>query len=142
MNDVMRKAQGRPDEAVDFDEYAQRYFDIINRLKGRSKIVFCIGESPVNLGEKTNDINQNLKIYVDLIKSLCLQDDNENVHFIDFFSRFSRTSEILLAYNSEDSLWVDGVHYSSLGNTLAADIIMDHLGNSKVRKQLFLQSKL
>ncbi|MEJ2743880.1 MAG: GDSL-type esterase/lipase family protein [Gammaproteobacteria bacterium] len=142
INDAMRKAQGRLDEAVDFYEYAQRYHGIINRLKSRSKMVFCIGESPVNVGGKTSDINQDLKEYVDLVKRLCLKYENDNVHFIDFFDRFSRVGEMLLAYNSEDSLWVDGVHYSSLGNTLAADIIIDYLGSEKIRKQLFREQRL
>ena len=137
INDILRKVQGRFDESVELEEYSQRYQNIVEKLKDKSKFIFCIGESPVSLGEDSSVINTELKTYTDWIKNFCQEEQNKNVHYIDFYNEFERVSEIFAAYQSEKSLWVDGIHYSQLGNTLAAELIIQTLGSESVRKSLF-----
>lgn len=141
INDVMRKFQGRFSEAVDFEEFSRRYEQVIKDAQKRSRLVFCIGEPLVNLENDTSAINAALKTYNNSIESIISSLKSENIFFVDLFSAFERVHANLSAHSGSESLWIDGVHLTEIGNMLAADVIMRHLERDYIQRALFrLQS--
>ena len=141
INDVMRRFQGRPSEAVDLPEFSDRYAQVIDEAQRRSRLVLCLGEPLVNVSNDAPAINSVLKTYNDAIESEVTRRKSGNIYFIDLFSQFERVNVNLSAHSGYESLWSDGVHLSDIGNVLAADIIMRNLERDDIQRALFrLQS--
>ncbi len=137
INDIWRKYQGRQNDAVTLNEYSRLYQDTLNNIKKKSRLIFCIGEPLISVGNDSNNINSEIKEYNVFLKNICSQDTSGNVHYIDLFDEFKRVSQIIAAYNPDESLWIDGVHLTPIGNTLATNIIIRYLEKESIQKALF-----
>jgi len=136
INDIWRRFQGRDSESVHLDEFAQLYDESVKLLLKRSRLVFCIGEPLVSIGENSTKFNAELMKYNEAIKEVATRHAKSDVYFIDLFGPFERVNSIMKAYNPGESLWIDGIHLSQLGNTLASDTILRFLDTERIEARL------
>ncbi len=102
-------------------KFSHNIYLLIKIAKRYCKKIFFIGLNPVDETKiKTNFYNRNIKIYNDIIKNNCKEND---VVFIDFFTDW-------LAYNYKDFLADDGIHLNELGHKKVFEKIAPALQNA------------
>jgi lysophospholipase L1-like esterase len=114
INDVWRRYQQRPDEAVGLDEYARLMEAVIGRLARTCRHVIVVGETPfgpVAEPEVVDAMNTDLATYTTALQRLAVR---AGAGFVGLWEPFLQASALL----GPAGLWTDGVHLSELGDTL------------------------
>jgi len=136
INDIWRKFQGRRLEAVPYDEFVACYSAALNILQARSKMTICIGAPLAPAGEFRPAILRDLELYNGAVRDLTNSCSEGGIFFLDLFGRFMSSALLLQELDPPESLWVDGVHLSPLGNVMAADLIVRLLEEQQLFKEL------
>jgi lysophospholipase L1-like esterase/predicted nucleotidyltransferase len=114
-NDVWRRYQRRPDEAVSLAEYLRLMEALIGRLARTCRHVIVVGETPfgpVAEPDVVDAMNTDLATYTTAVHRLA---DRAGTWFVSLWEPFLQAASLL---GPEDALWSDGVHMSELGDTL------------------------
>ncbi|WP_433294411.1 GDSL-type esterase/lipase family protein [Actinoplanes sp. CA-030573] len=115
INDVWRRYQQRPDEAVGLTEYAHLMEAVIDRLARTCRHVIIVGETPfgpVAEPEVVDAMNTDLATYTKALERLAVR---AGARFVGLREPFLQASALL---GPAHELWTDGVHMSELGDTL------------------------
>ncbi len=131
INDVWRRIQGRPDEAVDIDEYAANYRKALTMLAQDARRVLCLTETPV---EATTDasMNEELARYNAVATRVAQEFD---VPMLDIWTPFLAHAESRRLSGAR-SLWSDGIHLSEDGDATMVMFIGNALHEERIIERL------
>jgi len=131
INDVWRRFQGRPDEAVDIEEYEANYRKALTMLVRGARRVLCLTETPV---EAATDAAMNVEmarynaIAARVAKGI-------GVPMIDIWTPFLAQAEAR-RFSGAPSLWSDGVHLSENGDATMVMFVANALHERKIIERL------
>jgi|GEM_PF-4427591 len=114
------------DNNISTEEFKSNYEFVLTALSAQCQRIYCILPPPVRVDKKQNCINKQIAEYNNAVMDLKTLYDN--VHLIDLYTRFDQTDVAFAGQNTQLKLRIDdGVHFSDLGNQLAANIIWNCL---------------
>jgi lysophospholipase L1-like esterase len=116
INDVWRRFQNLPDQAVRLDEYRSNYTALLAALTGWARQVLCVTETPFGWDDTLDVIpmNEQLSACNAAAKAIARQ------HAIPVADLWQPILAAARQFSSGLSPWSDGAHLSELGDMVVA----------------------
>jgi lysophospholipase L1-like esterase len=131
INDVWRRFQGRPDEAVDIEEYEANYRKALTMLAQSARRILCLTETPVDLATDAT-MNVDLARYNAAAAHVAQE---FGVPMLDIWTPFLAQTEGR-RLSGAPSLWSDGVHLSEDGDATMVMLIGNVLHDDRIIERL------
>lgn len=132
LNDVWRRFQGRPDEAVDLTEYTRNCAEALSLLRSVSRHTVLVTETPFGFPDAAA-MNAELRRYAEAAMRVA---EDCGAHALDVYPAVAQAARTMRA-GPEDgpqrpSVWSDGIHLSELGDAILARRLGGHLADSGI----------